>query len=168
MPRSQPPKTSVASFWRFTACRAPGYRPRPGRSRRALECPIQRFEHGPSLLEKGMVIGIERLQAIHQRADGAGLRRAEACIFEVQIVDDRCNPIDGGVPDTEDVHERLECALFATMRELHPKHVEGDRVSGGGRLLDESETRLAVDETLDQPGTSHPIDARTRSGYPCP
>ena len=106
-----------------------------------------------------MVIAVHELQSFYHGCDSGCFRWAKPVLFQIQIVNNRSETVDGRVAEPEGAAERLERAMLAVMAELHPEHVEGNRVSRNGLAIGrESEPRLRIDETLDQPRTSHSVD----------
>ena len=97
----------------------------------------------------------------------AGPRAPEPAVLQVQIVNDRGHASNGGVTNLERLDKCLERAVFATVAEVHPEHVEGNPVARHGVPVGrKSEAGLPVDEATDEPRRRHPVDAGSRPRAP--
>src|SRR2546422_6973409 len=83
-------------------------------------------------------------------------------------VHNMCQRFDHRTPNSKSAYERFKRAGVALMAELNAKHVEWHRVASFIRFLREIKARPGIDETPDQPRTSHAVDTRPGARDPKP
>src|SRR5262245_10320442 len=137
----------------------------PEQERTPLEL-VETVEERCRQLEELLVVRHER-QAAKNHVETPSLRRVVAVVFEVRLVDDSSDLPQHRIVQLEAPEERLEAAVAAVVRELDPAHVEWRRILRQfGRIVDEHERRLGVDEAADQPGARSAVDVALRPRRP--
>ena len=111
-----------------------GDRPRSGTPRRPLECAVQRFEHRHAVVEQHVIVRIQRLKAIDERANRARFRCTKSRVLQIEIVDDGGDALDGAIVDQQSVRQHFERAPLSAMGELHAEHVERNGIAGSRRI----------------------------------
>ena len=113
-----------------------------------------------------------RAESRNNPRDGAGdagrLRTLVPGILEIQVMDDRCDPLEGWIAQAAPCQQDLEGATVATMGELGLEHIEAQftatpRHRGAG---DKAESGLGIDPAADEPGAGEPINADIRPRHP--
>src|SRR5260370_6290969 len=124
-------------------------------------------DRGPSL-QALVVVLVARADPGDQRVDARCFGALEFAVLQIDVVNDfRDRPQPTGV-GRQASDKNLECAAIALVRELGIEHVESDlalfRAIAARR--NELEFRVGVDEALDKPRASHPIDMNPLASDP--
>ncbi len=91
----------------------------------------------------------------------------EAVVVEVGVVHDLGDAPQHRIGDVVPAQDGLEGAVTAVVAEFDAAHVERGRVGGHlGRVRDEQEFSISVEEPADQPGAGGPVDVHTGAGGP--
>jgi hypothetical protein len=118
-----------------------------------LEGSVQRIEKRYPLREQRLVFGKRKLKTLNHLTNRDRLGSAKTGVFQVQVVNDRGNPLDGWFLDLENTAERFERAAFPLMAELHAEHVERQSILRNGvPILGKPKACLRIDEPPNEPG----------------
>src|SRR5215472_18532700 len=108
--------------------------------------------------------------AFDQRPDAGDFSAAELAVLEIDVMDDFRDGAQRRILQRAPLHQHLECAFVALVRELGLEHVEAQLAFVGAVALAgyEFEARLGVDETPYQPSAGDAIDVYALSRDPGP
>src|SRR5215467_642953 len=108
--------------------------------------------------------------AFDQRPDAGDFGAAELAVLEIDVMDDFRDGAQRRVLQRGALHQHLERAFVALVRELGLEHVEAQLAFVGAIALAgyEFEVRLGIDETPDQPSAGDAIDVYALSRDPSP
>src|SRR5260221_11923981 len=114
---------------------------------------------GPSL-QTLVVVLVVRADPGDQRVDARCFGALEFAVLQIDVVNDlrdRPQPTNVGHQASD---QNLECAAIAFVRELGVEHVKSDLALFGPITArrNELEFRVPVDETLNEPSASNPLD----------
>src|SRR5207247_562350 len=102
--------------------------------------------------------------------DPRRLRQIELRVLEIDVMHDPGDRPQRGILEAEFFEEDLEGAAVALMGVVRLEHVEAHftGLRPVSLACDELEARVWIDEAVDEPGASHPIDVNPLPGYPGP
>jgi hypothetical protein len=88
-------------------------------------------------------------------------------VFEVGLMHHLGDLAHRLVRDGEALHERLERAVVAVVRELDLNHIVRQGLGMLCGVVSENKSRLWVNEFADEPRGTNAVDFRARAGEPC-
>src|SRR5262249_7478630 len=130
-------------------------------SKRPIEC-LEYVHPGP---QQHVIIVVGAAQTVNEPSDGRGFGLAVRGLFEVDVVHDAADMTNRGIGNGEPIAKGLERAVRAVVPEVGLERVEWNSRRHRARHA-EHESRLRIDETTNEPGRRHPVDAGARSGNP--
>src|SRR5215467_642949 len=132
--------------------------PRTGWSRLPAGPRIEPFEKGQPMLEDLMVVGIRGKKPADHEIDSAGLVARELAVSQISLMHDLGKAAQAAIPKPGPLEESLEDAVLPHVAELGPGRIEGNGLRREILGISEQESRLGIDESLDEPRRGQAVD----------